>query len=218
MIIYLSDSTKEYKNATSFLYATDGKEADFDTQFSVSYDKEFLNVEFMCGDNNFTSENSFTEHNQPLYNQEVFEVFVGLGKEDTKEYLEIEINPNNALWIGKISNPDLGESPQRILEQISPQEAGILHEVSIFDNTWSGYLHIPWEFIGRDIDGNYRINFYRIRSKVSHPNPDWECDTETCDFVCWQSTLSGESPAFHRPKRFGHLHISQKEHFDAKKS
>lgn len=208
MQIHLQAPDSKHLIATPFKHATNGENADFFTKVEVASDADYLKVEFVCGDNNFTSENSLTEHNQPLYNQEVFEVFVGLGKEDTKEYLEIEVNPNNALWIGKISNPVLGESPQRILEQISLQEAGILHEVSIFDNTWSGYLHIPWKFIGRDIDGSYRINFYRIRSKVSHPNPDWECDTETCDFVCWQSTLSGESPAFHRPKRFGHLLIS----------
>lgn len=208
MQIHLQSPDSKQLITTPFKHATNGENAEFFTKVEVASDTNYLKVGFVCGDNNFTSENSLTVHNQPLYNQEVFEVFVGLGKEDTKEYLEIEINPNNALWIGKISNPDLGESPQRILEQISPQEAGILHEVSIFDNTWSGYLHIPWEFIGRDIDGNYRINFYRIRSKVSHPNPDWECDTETCDFVCWQSTFSGESPAFHRPKRFGHLLVS----------
>lgn len=207
MRIHLQDSDAKHLIHSPFYHATDGTEADFRTEVEVSYDKEYLKVEFVCRDNNFTSENTLTEHNQPLYNQEVFEIFIGLGKDDPKEYLEIEINPNNALWIGEISNPDLGESLQNIVRQFTPEEAGIAHKVSLVENTWSGYLHIPWKFIGDDKDGNYRINFYRIRSRVSHPNSDWECDVKTCDFVCWQSTLSGENPAFHRPKRFGYLKI-----------
>jgi hypothetical protein len=208
MHLHLPSQDSKLVITTPFKHATDGENADFFTKVELSYDADYLKIDFVCENNGFTSENSMKEHNAPLYNQEVFEVFIGLGKEDTTEYLEIEINPNNALWIGRIVNPDLGESPQSILEQISPEEAGILHNITTNHNVWSGLLHIPWSFIGQDLEGNYRINFYRIRSKVSHPSPNWECDAETCDFVCWQSTLSGDSPAFHRPKRFGYLKVS----------
>lgn len=201
------ESGVEFNYSDSFFHSTNGDVSDFETHFSLTYNNDFLKVTFSCKDNPFTAENTLTQHNAPLYNQEVFEVFIGLGAEDSKEYLEIEINPNNALWIGQISNPALGEAAQSIVRLFSPDEAGIKHSIEIQENAWSGFLHIPWSFIGEDKNGDYRINFYRIRSRVSHPNPEWECDAETCDFVCWQSTFSGKDPAFHRPKRFGYLKV-----------
>lgn len=208
MLINLQSSGAKYTIITPFQHSTDGEEADFNTHVSLSYDNHYLKVDFVCDDNFYTSENRMTQHNEPLYNQEVFEVFIGVGNEDCRQYLEIEVNPNNALWIGEIFNPELGESEQNVLEQVNPETAGIKHDVKISKNTWAGFLHIPWSFIGKDAHGNYRINFYRIRSRVSHPDTDWQCDAETCDFVCWNSTLSGTEPAFHRPRRFGYLKVS----------
>ena len=189
-----------------FKHATDGTNADFTTQVSVGTNSGFLTVRFLCEDNPFSLQNSMKIHNEPLYNQEVFEIFISAGADDPKSYFEIEINPNNAVWIGEIANPELGEGPQRIVRQMEPAEVGLKHGAEIFDGCWSGFLNIPWELLGESTD--YRINFYRIRSKVSHPDPDWECDAATCDFVCWSSTLSGAEPAFHRPKRFGHLKVN----------
>lgn len=173
----------------------------------MSYDRRYLKVEFVCGDNPYTTENRMTRHNEPLFNQEVFEVFIGVGEADCTHYLEVEINPNNALWIGRIYNPELGESQQHIVEQFTPEAVGVHYAAQSSGNSWTGYLHIPWTLIGVDDSGNYRLNLYRIRSRVSHGGADWQCDPETCDFVCWSSTLSGPEPAFHRPKRFGHLKV-----------
>lgn len=190
-----------------FKHATNGEDADFNTQVSLRADSRFLKVDFTCEQNLFTEQNAMKIHNAPLYNQEVFEVFIGAGEEDPRAYFEIEINPNNAVWIGEITNPELGEGPQQIVRQMEPEAVGLEHEAEAGPGQWSGFLHIPWELIGKAPGGNYRINFYRIRSKASHPDPDWECDALTCDFVCWSSTLSGTEPAFHRPKRFGHLKV-----------
>lgn len=189
-----------------FKHATDGTDADFNTRVSLGADDRFLKVGFLCEQNFFTHQNSMKIHNEPLYNQEVFEVFVGTGGEDPQSYFEIEINPNNAVWIGEIANPELGEGPQRIVRQMEPGAAGLEYGVETGNDSWGGFLHIPWELLGESTD--YRVNFYRIRSKASHPDPDWECDAATCDFVCWSSTLSGAGPAFHRPKRFGHLKVN----------
>ncbi len=197
----------KYSIITPFWHAGNGEKANFRTQVSVSYDQRFFKVEFSCEDNFYTSENHFKQHNEPLFNQEVFEVFIGVGEADCTHYLEVEINPNNALWIGRIFNPQLGEGPQHIVEQFRPEAVGIKYAAQSSGNSWTGYLHIPWTLIGVDDRGNYRLNLYRIRSRVSHGGADWQCGPETCDFVCWNSTLSGSEPAFHRPKRFGHLKV-----------
>lgn len=207
MDIVISKDQPVYHFSGPFENSTDGSKADFNTNFEISVDNQFLRVKFVCEDNPFTGDNSMFNHNDPLYNQEVFEVFLAAGEKDSKKYWEVEINPNNAVWIGEIANPDLGDSQQTITRQLMPEEAGIEFGVEKGDNQWSGFLNIPWKLTGHSEDGQYRINFYRIRSRINHSNPDWECDTETCDFVCWKSTLSGKDPAFHRPKRFGNLSI-----------
>jgi hypothetical protein len=190
-----------------FKHSTDGKAADFETNVSLKSDNQYLHITFDCLQDDFVEQNNMTVHNDPLYNQEVFEVFISPGNEDSKHYLEIEINPNNALWVGTINNPSLGEETQSLEGMIVHEDAGIIHETAKSINSWNGKLSIPWKLIGKDAKGQYRINFYRIRSNQSHADANWACDAETCDFVCWNSTLSGESPAFHRPKRFGFLSV-----------
>ena len=208
MIIKLNTPLEKYSFNEPFHHATDGEKAEYNTSFVVSYDQQFLTVNFNCANNPYTLENTLTEHNSPLYNQEVFEVFIGTGFEDNKTYLEVEINPNNAIWIGRISNPSLGENMQSLEEQIDYKTSCIEHDVNHENGSWSGFLKIPWQLIGISKEGNYRINFYRIRSNNSHSEKDWICDTESCDFLCWKSTLSGKEPAFHRPKQFGILNVN----------
>ena len=190
-----------------FKHSTNGKAVDFETNVSIKSDSDYLHITFNCLQDEFVEQNNMVVHNDPLYNQEVFEVFISPGKVDSKHYLEIEINPNNALWVGTINNPTLGEETQTLEGMVSHEDAGIVHEAKKSENSWNGKLSIPWKLIGKDAKGEYRINFYRIRSNKSHADPNWTCDAETCDFVCWSSTLSGESPAFHRPKRFGFLTV-----------
>lgn len=190
-----------------FKHSTDGQAVDYLTNVSIKSDNEYLHIAFECLQDDFVNQNNMAIHNDPLYNQEVFEVFISPGNEDSKHYLEIEINPNNALWVGTINNPTLGEETQTLEGMVAHEDAEIVHDAIKSENSWNGKLSIPWKLIGKDAKGQYRINFYRIRSNQSHADANWTCDAETCDFVCWSSTLSGESPAFHRPKRFGFLTV-----------
>lgn len=204
---YKFNLEKKQKKTTQvqphFKYATDGRISDFKTEVEVWYSEDYFNIKFECKGDDFVNQNIMQIHNAPLYNQEVFEVFISEGEADPKKYLEVEINPNNALWIGWIDNPTLGSETQTLNKMVDPEEAKILHAVQKTENSWSGSLKIPWKLIGKEINENYRINFYRIRSNTHHENPDWICDETTCDFVCWSPTLSGQNAAFHRPKRFG---------------
>ena len=205
--IYLKRTGETVSLNPVFKHATNGQSADFATNVSLSYSEKYLSIRFECLQDNFVKQNNMTEHNAPLYNQEVFEVFISPGNDDSKKYLEIEINPNNALWAGKINNPSLGSATQSLEGMIDHADTGIIHSISVSENSWKGTLEIPWSLIGEDKDGKYRLNFYRIRANQSHENPDWTCDAETCDFVCWSPTMSGDSPAFHRPKQFGYMEI-----------
>jgi hypothetical protein len=205
--IILKNNGESEKLNSHFENSTNGQKADFETEVSINSDDRYLHISFACHQDYYVNENNMLEHNAPLYNQEVFEIFISPSHADSKHYLEVEINPNNALWIGTINNPTLGAETQTLERMIAHSDAGILHEAYKSNNSWNGKMSIPWALIGKDKEGKYRINFYRIRSNKSHTDANWICDTETCDFVCWNATLSGQSPAFHRPKRFGYLTV-----------
>lgn len=189
-----------------FRHSTDGSLADQQTLVSLKYDADALYVKFECRDNSFISQNAMINHNDSLFNQEVFEVFIAPSTADPVNYLEFEINPNNAIWVGHVFNPTMGDTSGTKLTMVPYNEAKITHHVNVNQNTWSGDFAIPWTLIGEP-NQDYRINFYRIVSKVPHNDPNWVCNAHSCDFTCWSPTMSGASPAFHKPKMFGLLSL-----------
>jgi hypothetical protein len=207
-IIDLPKSGKPLRLPPIFFNATDGSPANFETLVELTYNLNGLRIGFECRENNFTDQNTMKKDNDPLYDQEVFEVFIAAGEGDPEKYFEIELNPNNAIWIGKMANPSLGLSNVVIEKMLSTSEVKISHAVQIKGNTWSGFIEIPWKLLSDSPINQLRLNFYRIRSNTSHLKPNWVCDPQTCDFVCWSSTLSGSEPAFHRPRRFGLLNLT----------
>lgn len=193
-------------NTDRFRHATDGSLATQQTEVHLKYDDDQLHIRFRCHNNPFTFQNSMTEHNDNLYNQEVFELFIAPSASDPTNYLEFEINPNNAIWVGQVFNPTLGEDGGNKLTMIPYNEANVTHNVKVMEDAWFGEFGIPWKLIGGKVE-TCRINFYRIISKISHDNPGWICAPETCDFTCWSPTISGKAPAFHKPKEFGVLQL-----------
>ncbi|MEK7253792.1 MAG: carbohydrate-binding family 9-like protein [Bacteroidota bacterium] len=203
--IHLHSSEWAKLEPSIFNRSTDGSPSDFLTHVKLMADDQYLHVKFECERDLFVAENYLTQHNDPLYNQEVFEIFIAAGESAPAHYLEFEINPNNAIWVGKISNPSLGEGSISA-EMVGHDESGILHSVKKGKDCWSGQFSIPWVLISGQQRKHYRVNFYRIVSTKSQAEKDWVCG-EDCEFLCWNSTLSGAVAAFHKPRRFGHLVI-----------
>ncbi len=194
-----------------FRQAGDGAEAAQETLVRLRHDGATLSVEFECHGDPFWRQNSYQEHNASLWKQEVFELFIAEGEAIPSRYLELEINPNNALFVGRIHNPGLlGKGVE--LTMVPHDEAGIIHRIShTTASTWRGELHIPLELIGgkaSEASGStYRLNFYRIVLLEPQTDPNWECSPENSSFQCWSPTLSGTTPSFHRPERFGVLRL-----------
>ncbi|WP_259015317.1 carbohydrate-binding family 9-like protein [Emticicia fluvialis] len=205
----VSLSKNEWKDLDSkyFRHSTTGQTATQETLVKLKYDDQYLYIAFECHQNPYWKENTYQVHNTEMYNQEVFEVFIAEGTEVPERYLELEINPNNVLWIGKIHNPTKGHGGGNSTEMIDYAKAGIKHSVKTQDDTWSGTLQIPLSLIGSGNTKDYRANFYRIVSTQSHKKGDWKCNPKECDFLCWSPTMSGKTPAFHRPEYFGSLHF-----------
>ncbi len=203
--ITLSKDEWQPLDTSYFKHSTTGEQAPQETFVKLKYDDQYLYVDFECKQNPFWKENTYTVHNTELYNQEVFEVFIAEGTETPSRYLELEINPNNVLWIGKIHNPTKGQGGGNSAEMIGYEQSGIKHSIKTNDDSWSGSLQIPLALVGPQQTNNYRINFYRIVSLKSHKKSNWVCNPKECNFLCWSPTMSGKTPAFHRPEYFGKM-------------
>ncbi|GAB3174633.1 carbohydrate-binding family 9-like protein [Telluribacter humicola] len=188
-----------------FCEATNGSESSTRTLVRLSYEDKYLRVEFECLDNPYWQSNTYTEHNTELWRQEVFEVFIAAGADTPTRYVELEINPNNALFVGRIHNPTK-EGDAMTLDMVPYEQAGIIHEVQTEQENWKGRIEIPRQLIGDQSTTTYRLNFYRIVLR-EQPATDWECTPDNCSFLCWNSTLSGTTPCFHRPESFGTLQL-----------
>lgn len=191
-----------------FCQAGDGSEAAQETLVRLRHDGARLSVEFECYGDRYLRQNTYKENNAPLWKQEVFEVFIAKGEETPTRYLELEINPNGALFVGHVHNPGLlGKEIE--LTMMPPEETGIAFAITrTTSNSWWGEMHIPLKFIGGAGSGStYRLNFYRIVLLEPQTNPDWECSPENSSFQCWSPTLSGATPSFHRPEQFGILRL-----------
>lgn len=189
-----------------FFAATDGKESEQKTIVQLKNDGKYLTIAFECLQNPFVEQNSYNQHNSELYKQEVFEIFIAAGEQTPTHYLELEINPNNAIFAGWIDNPTK-EAPKN-LQLIDYKDTKIIHSVQKKQDSWSGKMQIPWALLGSKKD-IYRINFYRIISLKNHTKANWEGTPSTCAYLCWSPTMSGKIPRFHRPDFFGFLKIKK---------
>jgi hypothetical protein len=190
-----------------FRQATDGAVQPQQTLVRLRQDDTYLYVEFDCKNNPYWKQNSYREHNSDMWNQEVFEVFIAGGSETPTRYLELEINPNNALFVGWIDNPSkLGDANR--LELVPYEQARIQHAIThTTADSWSGTLRIPFSLIGPK-QPTYRLNFYRIILLESQASPDWKCSVQNASFQCWSPSMSGKAPRFHRPEAFGLLRVA----------
>lgn len=193
---------------TQFCNAVDGKTMDQITQVRLKQANGVLTVAFECKNDPYWQQTTYTEHNSDLWNQAVFEIFIAEGTDTPTRYLEIEINPKNALFVGWVDNPTQ-EGDANQLTMVPYEKAGIKHQIG--DTTcdsWGGELRIPLALINSAPESpasNYRLNFYRIIQTVPQTNPAWACSPANASFQCLSSTQSGTPPRFHRPASFGTL-------------
>ena len=193
-----------------FSHSVGGKSIRQKTIVSIKYDSTYLVINFECHDNPFLLQNSFFDDNSALYNQEVFEIFISPGEAASEKYWEIQLNPNNALLVGKVTNQYKNDKTFN-LDLISNEKAKIEHEVvqDLKNNLWKGSLKIPLALIqdSKNKDNmEFRMNLYRIISTEKQEDANWKVTAKNATFACWNSTMA-EKPNFHRPDYFGFLYL-----------
>jgi len=122
------------------------------TNVSVCYSNTHLQIFFNSRDNNIHS--SYSQCNQPLYNEDVVEMFIV--DADTgqypKYYFELEVSPNSVLFVSQIYNPN-GVCQGIVGTLIDCNKSGIQYTAKRFDqqNYWTASLNIPWTFLQKSL-------------------------------------------------------------------
>jgi len=201
---------KEYTTIKDlhFKHSVGGKPIKEETLVMMKYDDDYLEIKFECRNNPRLDQNYYTEDNSTMYNQEVFELFISNGDKSVENYLEIEINPNNALFLGKIMN-NYKSDKKHNLEFLDTKTAGVTHSVEkdSENDIWKGYLRLPIKLLQypESVSKNtFRLNIYRIISNENHDDPNWSNNATNSTYACWSSTMA-KTPQFHAPDYFGFL-------------
>jgi hypothetical protein len=179
-----------------FVLADGSGPAEQQTRARVCYDSETLYVRFDCDDRDIWA--TCTQRDDPIYDEEVVEIFLGAGEADLVRYFEFEVSPNGVLFDARIYNPTSQRSELEWDE--SWNCPGIRWQARRDDavNHWWAVVTIPWAAVGPpgDLSSIWRANFYRIeRPRDAEP-----------EYSCWSPTMT-EPADFHKPAYFGVLEL-----------
>ena len=174
--------------------ATDGAAPRLATTVAVYYDSEFVTFVFSGSDDHV--EATYFSHDEPLYEEDVVEVF--LAPTHPAEYFEIEVNPNGALFDAHILSPDGSRETMRADRSWQSGAVAAVRKSIETDGamTIDTVVRAPFRSFGPNAapTGLWRCNLFRIDR---HP-------TRGDEYSAWRPTL--RDPAdFHVPASFGAL-------------
>jgi Carbohydrate-binding family 9 len=155
-----------------------------------------LYVRFDCEDRDIWG--TYAQRDEPIYDEEVVEVFIAPGTQDPVRYLEFEVSPNGVLLDARVVNPTSTRADLQVeVEWLCPGIRWGAGREGAAQQWWAA-LAIPWGAVAPDARPPEfcRANFYRIeRPRGGAP-----------EYSCWSPTLTDPAD-FHKPKRFGLLEL-----------
>ena len=181
------------------------------THIEVCWTEEYLSVNYQALADPFLKNEHMT-CNSETWQQEVVEMFIS-DKPDPKaafvtSYLEVEISPQNTLYVARISNP-YGNGTDKTNTMIECTASGITHHTRMGHNSFNANVTVPWKNVytgkppittkkGETFVGN----FFRVLME----KPVTSCDPDTCDYGAWSPTFD-VPPQFHVSTVFGEIKL-----------
>jgi hypothetical protein len=162
----------------------------------VCYDDHALYIRFDCQDRDIWA--NYTRRDDPIYDEEVVEIFIAPGSAAPARYYEFEVSPNGVLLDALIDNPTSRRADLRVDFAWDCADLRWHAERDDSAGRWWAALAIPWISIGPPgaPSAIWRANFYRIeRPRDAAP-----------EFSCWSPTHT-EPADFHKPAYFGTLYL-----------
>ncbi len=191
----LDESSWSRVPAIALTRAQDGADPLQATAVRIAYDVDSLLVRFDCTDRDIWA--TYGRRDERLWEEEVVELFVAPGEADPSDYVEIEVNPNGAIFDARVGNPYGRRDSMRV--DSAWNAAGLVAAVSRpTPGSWRAELVVPWSDL---CEGTpplvWRANFFRVeRPRDGDP-----------EFSCWSPTFV-DPPDFHKPASFGRLELS----------
>jgi len=186
---------QELPPLSAFILADGSAPAKQQTTVRLAYDEEFLFLRYDCDDTDIWAES--TERDSAIFNEEVVELFIGPGEEDTTHYYEFEVSPNGVMLDLTLYSPNFQR--KGLVADFAWDCPGLIWSAERNDlaNHWHANMAVPWRSIGAhagELPRNWRANFYRIERPRG----------QVAEFSCWSPTMS-EPADYHLPRYFGHL-------------
>ena len=164
------------------------------TTTRVCYDAQALYVHFDCDDRDIWG--TYTRRDDPIYDEEVVEVFIAPGEASPVRYFEFEVSPNGVLLDACVDNPASTRAELQVdtgwdcpgIRWRAGQPESIGH--------WWAVIVIPWAGLAPagELPRVWRANFYRIERPRGGPP----------EYSCWSPTMVVPAD-FHQPACFGTL-------------
>jgi hypothetical protein len=168
--------------------STDGASPRLATKVVVYADAKNLNVLFRAEDDEVVA--TYLEHDAPLYEEDVVEVFLAPDKPTT--YYEIEVNPLGTTFDARIESPKGVRASMRV--DLGWTCKDLFAATRRVPGSTDTILRIPFACMGAAPRNEWRANFFRIDRSRVHGD----------EFSAWQPTL--KNPAdFHVAAAFGRL-------------
>jgi Carbohydrate-binding family 9 len=183
--------------ALSPFYLFDGSApATQQTVVRLCCDQQALYARFDCVDDDIWG--TLTERDEPIYEEEVVELFLAAGAAQPTRYYEFEISPNGVFFDAAIFNPH--STRATMIVDTAWDCRGVRWQAVRVDQEkrWSAVMAIPWAALTAEtvLPPVWRANFYRIERPRQAP----------LELSCWSPTMISP-PDFHQPAYFGTLHL-----------
>jgi hypothetical protein len=178
-----------------FRRSEDAGPARWPTTVRLALARATLHVRFDCEDDDPWG--TYLRRDDPLYEQEVVEVFLAVGDADPARYYEFEVSPVGSLLDAVVTNP--GTSRRDLRADLGWNCPGLSWRATAFPEAafWRAELAIPLRSLTDSrASGTWRANFHRIERPRGG----------TDEFSSWSPTLVSP-PDFHKPERFGVLRL-----------
>lgn len=159
------------------------------TTVTASYDDDAMKFHLVSYETNLRAVE--TAHNAPVCQDSCMEVFMQYAPETDERYINLEINPNGAVY--NAVRYDRARS-----QRIDPADAEMLGvKTAIYEDRWEIDLTVPVAYIQKHIPtyrhgkGNVlRGNFYKCGDLTDHPH-----------YGCF-AHIERPEPDYHRPECF----------------
>lgn len=184
-----------------------GKEIEKKAKAKIAWSDTGLYLLFVVEDDHIWG--TMKNDDEPIYNEEVVECFIGKGEKTPTEYFEFQFSPKGVKFDAKILNPsgnrhDEGFKTDVLWDAPNIKFVQKLEERGIIDDkckkgTWITEVFIPWLDLKWEVKENdkFRANFFRIDG---YPRQS--------SFQAWQTTQE-ILPNFHVPEKFGLIKLEE---------